>query len=732
MKKLTSLFIGIFLIVSSFVFSQSPPTSFDLRNVNGEDYVTPVKHQRGGTCWTHGAMSAIEGNLMITGNWTITEGSGEPNLAEYHLDWWNGFNQHNNDDTDPPTGGGLVVHNGGDYRVTSAYLIRGEGAVFSEAANDGTEYDDNWYDNPPARYDTTYHIYYPYNIEWYIAGAGLENINIIKNKIMNHGVLGTCMYWGGGFYSYSSDTHYQPPSDARDPNHAIAIIGWDDNINTQAPLDGAWLCKNSWGSGWSGDGYFWISYYDKHCCQNPEMGAISFQNVIPSPFKKTYYYDYHGWRDTKPNCTEAFNAFNATEDGLLASVSFFTAIDSIKYTVVIYDRFEAGQLLDTLSVKSDSIFHTGFHTIDLDSSIELSSGEDFYIYLYLSDGGHPYDRTSDVPVLLGGSNKAIVISSANPNESFYREGASWLDFYYYDDPSNYDNTGNFCIKALIINDTVTWTGSIDNDWNKFGNWESFKRPSSFTNVVIPSNIGNYPETNEGANAQANNLIIESCADLTVPTGKELTVNENLTLKSDATGTASLIDNENLTVKGTTTVERYLTEDAWHYISSPVDDPNTSVYTGLYLMWFNEPDSVWKYIVNADSTLATDMQGFAVWAASWLTGNATVSFTGSLNSGAKSISLTNTTAASHNSKGFNFVGNPYPSAVNWNNDDGNGWTRTSTNVDATLYIWNHPAGNYGTYVKDAASGTNSVDSIIPQHQGFFVHCNSATGTLSIDN
>jgi hypothetical protein len=187
------------------------------------------------------------------------------------------------------------------------------------------------------------------------------------------------------------------------------------------------------------------------------MGAVSFQNVEPLRYDYLCYHDYHGCRATKTDCRAAFNAFTAPLNQRLLAVSFFTAADDVNYTVKVYGRFENGELLDELVVKSGTIAHTGFHTIDLDTPVTLIAGDGFCIYLDLSAGGQPYDCSADIPVLLGSSQRVWVDSTAQPGESYYRDGSAWQDLY------DLNQTANFCIKGLAVRALPDRPGDLNCD-----------------------------------------------------------------------------------------------------------------------------------------------------------------------------------------------------------------------------------------------------------------------------
>jgi C1A family cysteine protease len=446
------------------------PTTFDLRTL---DAVTPIKKQSGGTCWTFGTTASIESNLLLSGSWKQMGMTDIPKCSEYHLDWWNGFNKHNNEDVADPAklNTGMAVHQGGNYKVAAAYISHGDGVVILPEGVAETD----WYKTAPAKSDPSYKKLYVRDIEFFTMGDHLEGIDLIKRQIMKYGGIGTANKHGS---NASQSIHYQPIDSNGDPNHSICIIGWDDNKITsdvqkpvRPPAPGAWLIKNSHGDKVNEDGYHWISYYDKHSGRHPDMGAVSFHNVEWLSYDHIYYHDAHGWRDTLPKVNKAFNAFKATGRETIKAVSFYTSNHYVNYTIEIYSKFEGGKLEGKLASQKGTCEFCGFHTVDLSESVDLLVDQYFCVSVEFSRGGHAIDRTSTIPILLqqppnrvqktgdAGINYPVVISKANPGESFYWDGYEWKDLYNYTFVSppwavranvNLNCSANFCMKALTV------------------------------------------------------------------------------------------------------------------------------------------------------------------------------------------------------------------------------------------------------------------------------------------
>jgi len=92
-----------------------------------------------------------------------------------------------------------------------------------------------------------------------------------------------------------------------------------------------------------------------------------------------------------------------------------------------------------------------------------------------------------------------------------------------------------------------------------------------------------------------------------------------------------------------------------------------------------------------------------------------------------LSFTDTGVISEN--GWNLVGNPYGTTIDW--DGTNGWSRN--NVDATIYVWSDSASNgMGSYLTwNGMSGTLGHGKIAPW-QGFWVKANATGPSISLND
>ena len=264
---------------------------------------------------------------------------------------------------------------------------------------------------------------------------------------------------------------------------------------------------------------------------------------------------------------------------------------------------------------------------------------------------------------------------------------------------------------------VNWTGGTSTNWYTNTNWSSNAVPGATTNVIILSTATHQPTvTNAMSAAACQKLTINSGAVLTINTGSALTVNGTFTNSAGNTGLVILTGGS--LIEGTGGVAGRMTSafaaDQWHFISSPVMAATSGLFTGQYLMTHTELTNVYTDVTSASAAL-TPAKGFALWGGD---AGSSVTYLGTLNSGSQSSVVT------RNGEGWNLVGNPYPSSIDW--DAAAGWTKSNVN-DATYVHVN--AASWATYVGSA--GANGGSRYIAPGQGFIVEA-SSNGTLAMSN
>jgi len=262
---------------------------------------------------------------------------------------------------------------------------------------------------------------------------------------------------------------------------------------------------------------------------------------------------------------------------------------------------------------------------------------------------------------------------------------------------------------------TTWTGATNTSWHENSNWDN-NAPCWPVDATIPAAPANQPMV--FADEACDDLVLEAGSRLTVSNGNTLSVNGNFLMEADANGFASLVENSGIDITGTSSVEYYLPESRWHHLSSPLTGQTANVFWDIYLYSHDEVTNSFTNISDENVPLNIG-EGYQAWASPSLTGTTTVTFSGGdLNSGSYTFPVSNT------GTGFNFVGNPYPSAVDWDNLS---WIKTY--IDGTIYVYD---GDLGQYLSWNGSVGDLTGGIIPAMQGFFVTANGPTPSLAVSN
>ncbi|MFZ4399428.1 MAG: choice-of-anchor J domain-containing protein [Bacteroidales bacterium] len=315
--------------------------------------------------------------------------------------------------------------------------------------------------------------------------------------------------------------------------------------------------------------------------------------------------------------------------------------------------------------------------------------------------------------------------------------------YTFTSNSN-DSSNRFIL--IFSSQAIKWLGNISSDWNNSANWSNNSLPSISDDITLNSWTKYQPHVTLTSNTPAicNNLTIKNGASLNIEAGKALTVNGSLInnagnfgliIKSDTNGTGSLL---HTSANVSATIERFISHsnsDEFHMLAAPIQNQSITPYFNItdgFYLW-NEPGFNWiefadvvNFIASNGSLNFLPGRGYAI---SYPV-TVTKSFTGMLNQGNINIPVTFTNGLY---RGWNFLGNPYPSAINWNSV--NGWTRDiledAISNEKAMWVWNATNGNYGAYVSNTGIGTNGVTQNIALSQGFWVKA-AAAGTMSIND
>ncbi len=445
--------------------------SYDLRVVNDGNWLTPVKDQADwGSCWTFATYGALE-------SYALKFQGQEYDFSEQNLVTCHGFDFGPDD--------------GGNHEFSTAYLSRWDGPVSEEDDPYGT-YDENC----NTGFTPLGHV----NQARYLPGSNTSAFDegIVKQAIMDYGAIYVNMRWDGNYYNPADHTFFYNGS--LSTNHAVLLVGWDDNRvvtggdNATPSESGAWIIRNSWGEEVHEEGFFYISYEDTRVLNNVAYFP-SFLDYDTQAY--VYYYDklgathYWGWGTGGEGNAHAIKKLTAAGSHQIEKIGTYVAAASSTLDMEIYENFDGTELSNLLgSMSGQECEWPGYYTFDLNTPLEVEANQEIYIKIKYNTG-----TTHPVPVEMAENNysSGAVIQTGRYWISNTGATGTWIAAEEGDHPKNVsirayagqhdsDDTYTLTLDASpSVGGTVTGAGNyqegeavsvaaIANEGYEFTNW----------------------------------------------------------------------------------------------------------------------------------------------------------------------------------------------------------------------------------------------------------------------
>ena len=471
----------------------APPSSYS--SVDG-GLVTPVKDQGSfNTCWAFSSLGAIEASSLLNGT-LPGETAATLDLSERHLTFFTYNTQP--DPLGGTRGDSTAPHNstyvarGGNDLIATYTLATWMGVVPEGAVGSYDDLLDNFDASNPTPTNLDPSLSHSLDV-LHLARSlriPMKDAEDVKRAIMSYGGVSVGLYMSNANLNRTTGAYLCKTSTSA--NHAVLVVGWDDNYavsnfkeGAQPSAPGAWLVRNSWGTTWGNEGFFWISYEDVVVGkQNATAYAVepadARDNIYQHDGSASMFYNYVRTGGSIANVFTARGNQGGTEE--LSAVGFALTSTNVDYAIQVYTDIAwlddptsgTAQLAEP---QTGTGTYAGYQVVDLDQAVELEQGQTFSVVVTLTlanpgeglgdDGnlvGYDVDRTNLTSLYYRFTNEV------EPGQSYERDydGANWNDLSDAETGSpneSYDRGDEVVCSARLKAFTVNVGGTGEPDPN---------------------------------------------------------------------------------------------------------------------------------------------------------------------------------------------------------------------------------------------------------------------------